>query len=320
MKPEHRITAIDYLKCVYIILMIVFHLVYIGDKYPHAKQIVYTFHMSAFLIISGYLTNIGKKKKQFIFSIIWIFIPYAIMETGYVLMSAILPVRESVGDISVSLLLNKIIIAPMGPYWYLHTLVVCYLVYYITDKIRFRLNDVSFFIVLGTCFWILSDWLNIISMANAIYFIIGVIISRCKLNFLSIFQSSLLAVFPLCILCYYSTNLNRYSLTGVVITYLSISLFLGLYCYIPERVKSITHFIGRNTLSILLFSPIFTILSKSLIPLFSFDPSGMSFMCVAVTLVIGGCFAIAWLMDKMNLSYYFCGKTNLLIKATGRIE
>ena len=52
---ESRVKEIDYLKCIFITLMIIFHLVYIGDKYPYAKQIVYTFHMSAFLIISGYL-------------------------------------------------------------------------------------------------------------------------------------------------------------------------------------------------------------------------------------------------------------------------
>ena len=54
---ESRVKEIDYLKCIFITLMIIFHLVYIGDKYPYAKQIVYTFHMSAFLIISGYLTG-----------------------------------------------------------------------------------------------------------------------------------------------------------------------------------------------------------------------------------------------------------------------
>lgn len=59
---ESRVKEIDYLKCIFITLMIIFHLVYIGDKYPYAKQIVYTFHMSAFLIISGYLAIRGEKR------------------------------------------------------------------------------------------------------------------------------------------------------------------------------------------------------------------------------------------------------------------
>lgn len=42
---ESRVKEIDYLKCIFITLMIIFHLVYIGDKYPYAKQIVYTLHV-----------------------------------------------------------------------------------------------------------------------------------------------------------------------------------------------------------------------------------------------------------------------------------
>ena len=158
----NRIYPIDYLKSVFIILMIIFHLAYIGDKYPYVKQIVYTFHMPAFLIISGYLANI--KKEQFIISIVWLFIPYAIMETGYVFMSAILPVREKVENISISLLLNKVFVSPMGPYWYLHTLIIGYSIYYATEKIYSRMNEISFFILLGINFWhpigsILFQWL-----------------------------------------------------------------------------------------------------------------------------------------------------------------
>ena len=63
---ESRVKEIDYLKCIFITLMIIFHLVYIGDKYPYAKQIVYTFHMSAFLIISGYLANNRKDARSFL--------------------------------------------------------------------------------------------------------------------------------------------------------------------------------------------------------------------------------------------------------------
>lgn len=287
----NRIYQIDYLKCVFIILMIIFHLAYIGDKYPYAKQIVYTFHMPAFLIISGYLANI--RKEQFIISIVWLFIPYAIMETGYVFMSAILPVREKVENISISLLLNKVFVSPMGPYWYLHTLIIGYAIYYATGKVCSRMNKISFFILLGINFWLLSYWFNLISMANAIYFMIGIIIRQCKQNFLFVFQPSFSSIFPLIILCYYPMNLNRFTLAGIIITYLSISFSLKVYRYIPEKIKNILHFIGENTLSILLFSPIFTITSKVLIPLFSFDQSGLCFMCISITLVISGSLFIA---------------------------
>lgn len=311
---ESRIYPIDYLKSVFIILMIIFHLAYIGDKYPYVKQIVYTFHMPAFLVISGYLANIRKEKEQFIISIIWIFIPYAIMETGYVLMSTILPVREKVENISISLLLNKVFVSPMGPYWYLHTLIIGYSIYFATGKIYSRMNEITFFILLGINFWLLSNWLNLISMANAIYFMLGIIIRQSKQDFLSVFRPSFASIFPLLILCYYPMNLDRFTLAGIVITYLSLSFFLKVYRYLPSKMKNIMHFIGENTLSILLFSPIFTIISKILLPLFTFDPSGLCFICISIVLVISGSLLIAWSMDKINISCWFCGKRNLLNK------
>ena len=63
---RHRIEELDYLKCLLIVLMISFHLVYIGESYPYAKQVVYTFHMPVFLILSGYLMNVEKSSEQYL--------------------------------------------------------------------------------------------------------------------------------------------------------------------------------------------------------------------------------------------------------------
>lgn len=51
------------------------------------------------------------------------------------------------------------------------------------------------------------------------------------------FQPSLLALFPLIILCYFPENLNRGTLAGVTITYLVISLLLAIYTYLTEQIK-----------------------------------------------------------------------------------
>ena len=105
---KQRVEEIDFLKCIFILLMIVFHLRYIGDTYPYAKSLVYTFHMPAFLIISGYLMNVQKSGTQFFRAMGWIFVPYALMETGYVLISAVLPVRDRVADLSFLLWADKL--------------------------------------------------------------------------------------------------------------------------------------------------------------------------------------------------------------------
>ena len=70
-----RIKELDYLKGVMIVLVITFHLVYFEHLYPYAKQVVYTFHMPVFLIISGYLMNISKTWKDFLLTIVGLAVP-----------------------------------------------------------------------------------------------------------------------------------------------------------------------------------------------------------------------------------------------------
>ena len=308
---EHRIKELDYLKSILILLMVAFHLVYIGDKYPYIKQIVYTFHMPAFLIISGYLTNVQKDIKSFMRKLLWIFIPYLCLETGYVLMSHILPVRENVPEISSNILLHKIFIKPLGPYWYLHTLIICSLLYYLTFRYT-RMKTISQVILLGLGLFAVSYWGGIIVLANAIYFLAGVIIKQSKLPFIRIFQPSLLALVPMILLCCFPDNLNRGILAGITITYLAIIISLYAHSYLSKGIRQCSYFIGRNTLVIFLFSPLFTILCKMFLPFLFFEPTGILFMIISVAITVSGCIVIAWSMDKLHFSRFFFGQDAIL--------
>ena len=308
---EHRIKELDYLKSILILLMVAFHLVYIGDKYPYIKQIVYTFHMPAFLIISGYLTNVQKDIRSFMRKLLWIFIPYLCLETGYVLMSHILPVRENVPEISSSILLHKIFIKPLGPYWYLHTLIICSLLYYLTFRYT-RMKTISQVILLGLGLFAVSYWGGIIVLANAIYFLAGVIIKQSKLPFIRIFQPSLLALVPMILLCCFPDNLNRGILAGITITYLAIIISLYAHSYLSKGIRQCSYFIGRNTLVIFLFYPLFTILCKMFLPFLFFEPTGILFMIISVAITVSGCIVIAWSMDKLHFSRFFFGQDAIL--------
>lgn len=308
---ESRVKEIDYLKCIFITLMIIFHLVYIGDKYPYAKQIVYTFHMSAFLIISGYLANNRKDARSFLRKFLWIFIPYACMEAAYTVMSHFLPVRESVAEITPAVLLDKIFLHPMGPYWYLHTLILCSLIYYITFRCT-RLSVVSRLIVAGVCLFAVSHWGGLMNFSNALYFLIGMTVSQSGLRFTQVFRATPLAIVPFAMLCCFPANLDRGTLAGITITWLSISLLLAAYGHLPAQARRLSFFIGRNTLVILLFSPIFTILSKAFLPVFAFDPTGMLFLVTATAFTLCGCMGMAWAMDRLHVSRFFFGKEAIL--------
>lgn len=307
-----RIGQLDFLKAIFIILMIVFHLVYIEELYPYAKKIVYTFHMPIFLIISGYLTNINKNAKPFLLNIFWLFVPYVFMETGYVIMSSILPVRDKIDILSFSVLMDKIFLSPMGPYWYFHTLIICSIIYYFTFTILSNLNKIPRFIILGSLLFILSYFLHSLSINNVIYFLIGIAIRQSKLDFLFIFQSSLWALVPMVILCFFSESLDKGTLTGFLITYCAISISLYLYSLLSEKIRRFFCFIGQNTLIILLFSPIFTFLSRLYLPLFSFDKFGVTFTFITILVAITGCLTIGYFLDKMHISILLFGKPQIL--------
>lgn len=60
----------------------------------------------------------------------WIFIPYTIMEISYACMSMLFPVWDGIKEINASVLLGKVLLDPIGPYWYLHTFILCGTTYY----------------------------------------------------------------------------------------------------------------------------------------------------------------------------------------------
>lgn len=304
---------LDYMKSIFILLMILFHLVYIGDHYPYIKNVVYTFHMPIFLILSGYLSSTDKNGKQFIRSVWWLFVPYAIMETGYVLVASFLPVREYVSELNLLMLIARVFIDPIGPYWYLHTLLICRIIHYYINKLAAgRLSSLSFLIVLGMSYWGISESLGIISFVYSMYFLIGIAIRNSEVKLFSLFQPSAWSILPLVILCSKQENLLRLKLSGVCITYLTISLSLWIYPQLHAKVKSLCWTIGRNTLVILLFSPLFTMLLRFYQPFFMFDQSGFCFALFTIPFTIIGCLAIAWGMDKCRISQWFFEKKRAL--------
>lgn len=316
---KQRIKEIDYLKCTFILLMIVFHLVYIGDKYPYAKQLVYTFHMPAFLIISGYLMNINKSLRAFLHTMVWIFIPYAIMESGYIVMSAILPVRERVEELSFGVWIEKLLLHPLGPYWYLHTLMVCGITYFAVDRLTRKSRDPLVLpIILSLIYAAESMRLDIVSLPNALYFAMGCVMQRYGLRFTSFFRPSVWSVIPFTILACFPENLNKSVPGGIAITYLAVSLTLTLFRLLPARMKTICAYIGSHTLVLLIFSPVFTITVKPLAGMFGFDPSGMLFLFTALAITVTGCFALAWVIDRLHLSPFFWGKQTMLQPFPGR--
>lgn len=135
--PRSRIAEIDFLKGVFIVLMIIFHLVYLGETYPLAKRLVYTFHMPGFLVISGFLMHVDRGGKAFGHTMLRFLVPYLVIESGYIVMASVLPIREHITKLTPGVFLDKLLLNPLGPYWYLHTLMLCGMGYFAVFRLRF---------------------------------------------------------------------------------------------------------------------------------------------------------------------------------------
>lgn len=335
-KPKPRIDELDFLKFVFITLMIAFHLVYIGDAYPVAKRLVYTFHMPGFLLVSGYLFNVNKSWESFWKTMLWIFVPYTIMESGYTMMASLLPIREHIDRLTVGVLVDHIFLHPMGPYWYLHTLMICGICYYIAfKKPEGRFSSVlkqekpllpikmlslenqvllGRFTLLALFLLLLSYGCGLLSIANAAYFLVGAIVRQAVGNFRLAFPARWWTLGLLLVWCIDPSHYDRASFAGACLVFLVIGSLLWIYQLgIPQSLRKLFLFIGRNTLPLLLFSPIFTILAKYYQALLlRAEPTGIFFMVVSVILAIAGSYGITWLMDISGMSKLFFGKKGLI--------
>lgn len=310
-KRQARILELDFLKCVFILLMIVFHLVYIGNRYPVAKAFVYTFHMPGFLIISGYLLHVQKPVPQFLRYIQWIFVPYLLMESGYVVMASVLPIREHIQQLTFGLFLDKLFLHPLGPYWYLHTLMLCGIVTYVVAQF---VSHHRVWMLLGVllCLWVLA-LLGVVTWINAVYFCVGVALRLYHRPFIDTFHPAWWSFIGIVLVATCVPNaLQRHTIGGMLIVYFVISFLLWLYPYLPKGMAKIALFIGRNSLILLLFSPMFTVLSKLFQSYLLFEPSGMLFMLVALLFTVVGSFTVAYILQKLHVARYVFGKSRII--------
>jgi fucose 4-O-acetylase-like acetyltransferase len=305
-----RIKELDFLKGVLILLVISFHLVWFEQLHPDIKQVVYTFHMPGFLLISGYLMNISKEPKDFLRTLLWLSVPYLVMESGYIYMASLLPINEHIYNLNPKVFLDHLFLHPLGPYWYLHALILCGgLYYYIYNNVERGL--MTRFLLIGIAYYVLAHILGILSFSSSLYFLAGAVLRQSGKDFLLFFLPTRLSVIAFALLACFTKFPTQASLNGVLIVYFAISTLLSLYEHLPEKVRQAFLFMGRNSLVLYVFSPIFTVLCKQFVPYLKFDPTGLLFLAVSLSICVLGSLLIAWLMDLVGISKYFFGRRAL---------
>ena len=324
---KQRNTDIDWIRAILIILMILIHIVSFGNAYPQLKAGILSFMMPTFLIITGYLVNIEKSPKEMGRYLMCLALPYVIMVTGFSVLSYFMPVRDGITELSLSQICEKIFVTSIGPYWFIQTMIICGILYYVSFKGaiwgtlrqgKTTMSTTTSLFIFATLLLLLSKT-PALSPSAATYYFIGAVLRQCHIGFDRIFRPSPVALLLWINLLGLEEWYDWGTLAIVFSCWCCISSLMWIHSLIKRlqdnasvrKTEDTLLYIGRNTLPIYLFHPIFTMAAKFYHPLFAWDPSEISFAAVTILLAITGSLLIAKMMEKTKLAYLF-GKGKLL--------
>lgn len=304
----------DFAKGVLILLMVAFHLGHFHSLYPQLTKCVYAFHMPGFLVISGFFFNANKNIPSFLKTLKKIIVPYFIFEAIYLIglnyLGALVGSSNSGGGVRD--FLYHYLLSPVGTYWYLYTLAICMIINYVTNcfvKLRWQA-----FVVIVSFLIFLSFVIPNIKIDNVLFFMFGVLIhNMVKDNSTILSKGASLCLWSLVAFVFVAVFIPKYDNVFVkfILTISSLIFLLTLHNNIPFLASGI-NFIGRNSFSILLFSPFLTIATKFYIPLFNFDSTAIVWLMVSLLFIIVGCLFSAKILDIMKIPYILWG-ANLYI-------
>ena len=324
---KQRNTDIDWIRAILIILMILIHIVSFGNAYPQLKAGILSFMMPTFLIITGYLVNIEKRSKEMGRYLMCLALPYVIMVTGFSVLSYFMPVRDGITELSLSQICEKIFVTSIGPYWFIQTMIICGILYYVSfkgvtwGKLRqgeTTMSTTTSLFVFATLLLLLSKT-PALSPSAATYYFIGVVLRQCHISFDRIFRPSPAALLLWLLLLGMEEWYDWGTLAIVFSCWCCISSLMWIHSLIIRlqnkacirKTEDTLLYIGRNTLPIYLFHPIFTMAAKFYHPFFGWDKSEIIFALVTIFIAIAGSIGIAKMMEKTHLAYLF-GKGKML--------
>lgn len=324
---KQRNTDIDWIRAILIILMILIHIVSFGNAYPQLKAGILSFMMPTFLIITGYLVNIEKSPKEMGRYLMCLALPYVIMVTGFSVLSYFMPVRDGITELSLSQICEKIFVTSIGPYWFIQTMIICGILYYVSFKGaiwgtlrqgKTTMSTTTSLFIFATLLLLLSKT-PALSPSAATYYFIGAVLRQCHIGFDRIFRPSPVALLLWINLLGLEEWYDWGTLAIVFSCWCCISSLMWIHSLINHlqdnacvrKTEATLLYMGRNTLPIYLFHPIFTMAAKFYHPLFSWDRSEICFALVTIFIAIAGSIGIAKMMEKTRLAYLF-GKGKIL--------
>ncbi len=321
-----RILAPDFIKGVAIILMVYGHIIMIGsfkDIQRQAVDLIYTFHMPLFLVVSGFFFSMGKTS-EFTERVTKLFkniaTPYFIFIFIYLVLLVLVAKFSNIPTnnkppSSILKFAYNILIHPIGGYWFLHSLfIISFTFFFINKFFPYNKNSNLFLITLWLFFFLLSDVLHIVLLRTSFYFFLGFIISQFSnktfiTSYYTLFISLLILIFSV----YNRPNIQTFS--GYQILWVwAIFTFLWSMVSLMNNTNFVFFFawIGRNTLIILVLHAFFIVLFKLVkIPILKVDPSGILYSIVVTIFTVLLSIQIERLFDILKLSPYLFNKKEI---------
>lgn len=300
--------SLDYIRFVLILLVIVVHVVNFGELYPAVKDAINFFFMPAFLLITGYLFNALKTPREFGFYFMRLAMPYVIMVSGFAFLSLYLPVRGE--KITLDMMPEILLVKSIGPYWFLHTMMVCGTLCYASFCLRQWLSPTACLCVFASLLIITVQSTTFLTATNAAFYFMGFAMRLGEMKFDQVFHPTLFALMPFALLM--MTDYRGWGFLAILALACSFFCFVSaLFSHCHGRVLWVSGYVGRNTFPVYIFHPIFTMAAKFLLPLFSFDASGLLHTAFTIALSVVGTLGLAYVLDKSHLSWCF-GRFKLL--------
>lgn len=296
-----RIKYIDILRAIAIFLIVFGHAIVHSLNSHIIFNIVYSFHVPLFFMISGFtFNNTGKEFKKFFKNKFFrIVVPYFIWALLFLIPYYLFgrDVKENLGNTGSFDLLENIYNVFYGvgafsrlkqntPLWFLPALftmeIIFYIIFKIKDKIKYKYRDVLILIILFTLSCISYKFNTLIfpfginTLLNlGFFFYFGYIIRNYSL-IEKIYHKKICLIF-LSIIGILAGVLNDnvscvdYFYGNILLFYISsISLSLVIFSIARRISKSdILEYIGKNTMGILIFHKLIIVVFQNKIPIIS---------------------------------------------------
>jgi fucose 4-O-acetylase-like acetyltransferase len=322
---KQRNSLFDNLKALLIFLVVFGHVLELFLKNPDYQllyNVIYSFHMPAFVFIAGYFSkNIEKQENNIVFTFL---VPYIVFNSLY--------------QILVSKTFDIDLFTPIYVYWFLLSMFL----WKIFLKNLIRIRFVFFFSIILSLYCGLFDEVSrYLSISRSLvflpYFLAGYfckeeIITKIKKTPKIIGVSLLLMVLYITLFLFEHDFLPSEILKGadsynklglsvlngfysrIILLLVATSFIIALINLTPEKRLKITY-IGKRTLVIYLFHPLFIkITAKFYNPSLVFSESFGIFICSIIAI------AITWVLSISILSQFYENLSSRIFKIIDRAD